>query len=163
MKSIGVVILTSLFLFGGALSQQVQPAQQATKAEIAESVDGLFRGLETLNVDTLFQWYTHSSDFVLFTTDGSMADYQAAREHHVAWFKQLAALKVSTTRKEIRVQSPDQAVCAWRGAFDMTFTSGGQAHAEFAITFLLTRSGSKWMVVYQQTAQLPTGQQSKTK
>ena len=166
MKSICVVTMALLFLFGGALSQPIpttQQEQQATKAEIVNAVNTIFSSLETLNADTLFQLYSKSPAFALFTTDGSLADYQAAKNHHTVWFRQLSALKVSTTATEVKALSGDVAVCAWHGTFDMTFKSGDQSQVDFGITFVFTKIDNHWKVVYQQTAQLPSAQMRKGK
>ena len=166
MKSICAAFLASLFFFGGAMSQPLQKdqqEQQTTKDEIVSAVNTIFGRLETLNADTLFELYSNSPTFVLFTTEGSVADYQAAKRHHTAWFRQLSALKVSTAGKEVEVLSGDVAVCAWHGTFDMTFKSGGRSQVDFGITFLFTKHDKRWKVGYQQTAQLPPTQQSTSK
>ena len=54
-----------------------------------------------------------------------MADYPAAKNHHVQWFKSLSSLKVTTVSDEIRFLSDDVAVCAWRTTFAMTLKTGG--------------------------------------
>jgi hypothetical protein len=166
MESICAIFLASLFVFGGAMSQPIekhQREQQTTKDEIVSAVDTIFRRLETLNADALFELYSNSPTFMLFTTEGSMADYQAAKRHHIAWFKQLSALRVSTAGKQAAVLSDDVAVCAWHGTFDMTFNSGSRTQVEFGITFLFTKRDKHWKVGYQQTAQLPPTQQGTSK
>jgi hypothetical protein len=154
-------VLTSMFLFGGGLSgltSQTPEGQQDTKKEIADAVNAISRGLESLNADSLFRLYANSPDFVLFMTDGSVADYQTAWNHHRQWFKSLSVLKVSTVSADVRVMSGTMAVCAWRGKFDMTSKPGGHLQADFGVTFLFVKKDDGWKVAYQQTAQMPPAQ-----
>ena len=161
MRSIRVVALTLLITCTGALSQptsQIPQGVHETKKEIAHVLTAIVRGLEMLNADTLFQSYANTPEFMFFMTDGSMAGYEAAKEHHVKWFASLSALRVTTVAERTVILPGDMAVCAWRAHFAMVFTTGGKAGGDLGITLLFVKSGGVWRVAYQQTAQYPPAQ-----
>ncbi len=156
---IGLIITLAFFLLFGCVRSQAAPVnpgeQEIAKKELAEAVNAIIQGLEKMDAEVLFQSYSSTPDFILFTTDGSMADYQAAKNHHVAWFKSLSSLKVTTVANEFRLLPGTIGVCAWRARFEMALKSGGEPKVDFAITFIFNKIDNHWKVVYQQTSALP--------
>jgi hypothetical protein len=158
MKTNLIVTLFLFILFGCA---QPQPAlmtpqeQEIAKKEITEAVNAIIQGLEKMDAEVLFQSYSNSLEFILFTTDGSIADYQLAKSHNAGWFKSLSSLKVVTVKQEFRFLPGNAVICAWRAMFDMTLMTGGESKMDFAITFIFNKSENRWKVVYQQTSALP--------
>jgi len=158
MKTNLFIALPLLVLFGCAKPEPapMTPQEQETaKKEIAGAVNVIFQNLEKMDAEALFQSYQNSPDFILFTTGGSMADYQAAKNHHVEWFKSLSSLKVTAVKDEIRLLPGNVAICAWLGKFEMTLKMGAQPKIDFAITFVFNKTDNRWKVVYQQTSALP--------
>jgi hypothetical protein len=87
MKTITFITL-SLFYFSVCAGQehvQMSPQEQeSAKKQIREVVNVIFQNLEKMDAEALFQSYLNSSDLIFFTTDGSMAGLQEAKDHHVA-------------------------------------------------------------------------------
>jgi uncharacterized protein (TIGR02246 family) len=137
--------------------------KETAKKEIGSVIDQIFQNLEKMDVEGLFQSYVNSPDFILFTTDGSMADYQQIKNHHVVWFKSLSSLKVTTLRNEYRFLSDDAAVCPWFGTFEMAPVKGEPMKVPFAITFVFRKIDNHWKVAYQHTAALPPAPAKPTK
>jgi uncharacterized protein (TIGR02246 family) len=137
--------------------------QETGKQELKGVVNAIMQGLEKLDAEVLFQSYSNSPDFILFTTDGTTADYRAAKNHHVQWFKSLSSLKVTTVADEFRFLSGNVAVCAWHARFAMTLKTGGEPKVDFAITFVFNKIDNRWKVVYQQTSALPPAQEKASK
>jgi|WetSurMetagenome_2_1015567.scaffolds.fasta_scaffold38522_2 ketosteroid isomerase-like protein len=137
--------------------------KEAAKKEIGKVVEQIFQNLEKMDVDGLFQSYVNSPDFILFTTDGSMADYQQTKNHHVGWFKSLSSLKVKTLRNEYRFLSDGTVVCPWSGTFEMVPVKGELMKVPFAITFVFRKVDNHWKVAYQHTAALPPAPAKPTK
>jgi len=129
--------------------------QESAKKELTEVVTAIIQGLEKMDAEVLFESYSNSPDFILFTTDGSMADYQLAKSHNAGWFRSLSSLKVATVKEEFRFLPGNVAVCAWHATFDITFKTGGEAKMDFAITFVFNKRENRWKVLYQQTSALP--------
>ncbi|MGB8490563.1 MAG: nuclear transport factor 2 family protein [Bacteroidales bacterium] len=159
MKTI-LLITLALFSFRGYASQeplQLTPQEQEiAKNEIREVVKGIFRSLEKMDVEALFQSYSNSSDFIFFTTDGSMAGLQEAKNHHAAWFKSLSSLKVTTIRDDFRFLPGNIVICSWLGKFDMTPGSGEQLKInKFGITFIFSKIDNHWKVIHQHSSALP--------
>ncbi len=139
---------------GSAAPTSPQEQEPANK-DLKRAVNAIIQGLEQLDAEALFQVYSNTPDFILFTTDGTMADFQAAKNHHVQWFKSLSSLKVTTVADEFRFFSDDVALCAWRTTFAMKLKTGGEPKVDFAITFVFNKIDNRWKVVYQQTSALP--------
>jgi uncharacterized protein (TIGR02246 family) len=162
MRTTLFVTLT-LFLFVGCARQEparMTPQEQETaKKEIADLVNGIFENLEKMDVEALFQSYSNSSDFILFTTDGTMADYQQIKHHHMEWFKSLSSLKVTTVKDEFRFINANVVIYPWRGTFDMNLKTGQQVKIDFAISFVFNKLDNHWKVIYQHTATVPPSQQ----
>jgi hypothetical protein len=155
MRMLIFVMLTIFIMFACA---QPQPApmtpqeQGVAKKGLTEAVNAIIQGLEKMDAEVLFQSYSNSPDFILFTTDGSMADYQLAKSHNAAWFKSLSLLKVTTVKEEFRFLPGNDVVCAWRATFAMILKTGRELKMDFAITFVFNKSENRWKVVYQQTS-----------
>ena len=107
----------------------------------------------------LYFSHSNSPDFILFTADGTMADYRVAKNHHIQWFKSLSSLKVTTLADEFRLLPGNVAVCAWHAQFEMTPKTGGEPKVDFVITFVFNKIDNHWKVVYQQTSALPPVQE----
>ena len=158
MKTSFLVTLLLFILFGYAQPQSVlmSPQEQETaKKEVKEVVHEIFQSLEKMDIEGLSMSYLSSADYILFTTDGTMADYQTAKDHHAKWFKSLSSLKVTTIKEEFRFLSGNIAICPWLGTFDMMLKSGKQMKINFAITFVFSKIDDQWKVVYQQSSALP--------
>jgi ketosteroid isomerase-like protein len=165
MKTNLVVPLFLFILFGCAQPQPVPMTpqeQEIAKKELTGTVNAIIQGLEKMDAEVLFQSYSNIPEFILFTTDGSLADYQLAKSHNAGWFKSLSSLKVATVKEEFRFLPGDVVICAWRATFDMTLKTGIETKMDFAITFVFNKSNNRWKVVYQQTSVLPPAPEKPT-
>lgn len=157
MKKNLIIPLTFFFCIGCAKQGSAQmTSQESAKKEIREAVNVIFQSLEKMDAEALFQSYANSPDFIFLTTDGSRADYQAARNHHAAWFMGLSSLIVTTAKDEFRFLPGSFVICAWQGQFAMTLKTGEQFKIDpFGITFVFSRIGNHWLVIYQHSSALP--------
>jgi hypothetical protein len=159
MKTNLFIIMVLLFFSGFAGQEPVRMTpqeQETTKKEIKDAVVAIFKSLEKMDIDTLFQSYSNSSDFILLTTDGSMVNLNEAKNHHTAWFNSLSSLKVTTIREEFRFLPGNIVICGWLGKFEMTLKSGEQLKInKFGITFIFKKIDNYWKVIYQQSSSLP--------
>jgi ketosteroid isomerase-like protein len=159
MKTNPLIALVLFFFFGctNQISTRMTSQQQEiAKKEIGEVVKGIFQNLEKKDADALFQSYSNSSDFVFFTTDGSMVDLQEAKNHHSAWFKSLSSLTVTTTKDNFIFLPGNDVICSWLGRFEMTLGSGEQLKInKFGITFIFRKIDYTWKVIYQHSSALP--------
>jgi ketosteroid isomerase-like protein len=163
MKTI-LFVMMLFFFFPGYASQVptllTSHNQDTTTKEIREVVKVIFQSLEKMDVQALFQSYSNSSDFVFFTTDGSMVDWQAAKNHHAAWFNSLSALQVTTIGEYFRFLPGNTVICSWTGKFEMTMKTGEQLKINrFGITFIFNKIDNKWKVIHQHSSSLPPSQQ----
>jgi ketosteroid isomerase-like protein len=159
MKKILFISLVWLLFFGCAMqgAAQMGPQEQATaKKEIGEVVNVIFRSLEKMDVEALFQSYSDSLGFVLVTTEGFLANYQGAKFGNAEWFKLFSSMKISTIKEEFRFLPGDIVLCTWQGTFEMTLKTGEQLKIDrFGITFVFSKIDNHWKVVYQHSSSLP--------
>jgi len=153
-------IVWTLFLIVGCTSQEpvrMTPQQQeTTKKDIGEVVKAIIHSLENKDVDALFQSYLNSADFIFFTTDGSKAGFEEAKNHNAAWFKSLSSLKVTTINENFIFLPGNDVICCWQGKFDMTAASGERFKIDmFGITFIFRKTDNVWKVIYQHASALP--------
>lgn len=157
-----VTVLLLFFFFGNAthpIAQMTPQEPETTKKEIMEITGTIFRNLEKMDAEALFQSYHNSSDFMFITTDGSMAGWQEARNHHEAWFNSLSALKVTTSKENFRFLPGNIVICCWTGKFEMTLGSGQQLKIDkFGITFIFNKINNQWKVIHQHSSALPPTQ-----
>lgn len=160
---ISLIIILALFLFVGCTKQKpipmTQQEQENTKKEIKDAVNLITQGLEKLNAENAFQTYLNTSDFILFTVYGTMADYQEAKNEHVAWFKTLASIKVTTLKEEFRFLPDNIVIYPWLCKFEITLKTGEQLAVNFGVTMIFRKIDNQWKVVYQQTSQVPQVQE----
>jgi len=131
--------------------------QDTTKKEIREAVKLICQSLEKMDVEALFQSFSDSSDF--FTTDGSMINLQAFKNHNDAWFNSLSDLKVTTISEYYRFLPGNTVICGWTGKFEMTLKSGEQLKInKFGITYIFRKIDNKWKVIHQHSSALPPSQ-----
>ena len=105
MKKILFISLVWLFFFRCAMqgTAQVSPlGQEGAKKEISEVVNVIFRSLEKMDVEALFQSYSDSHGFILINTAGMIVDFQGAKYGHAEWFKSFSSLKVTTIKEAFK-------------------------------------------------------------
>jgi ketosteroid isomerase-like protein len=159
MKKTIFISLIWLFCLGCVMqgSAQIGPQEQETaKKEIGEVVNVIFRCLEKMDVEALFQSYSDSLGFILVTTEGFFANYQGAKIGNAEWFRLFSAMKISTIKEEFRFLPGNVVLCAWQGKFEMTLKTGEQLKIDrFGITFVFSKIDNLWKVVYQHSSSLP--------
>jgi ketosteroid isomerase-like protein len=167
MKTNLLITLALFFFFGCAKQEpaQMTPQEQETaKKEIREVVNVIFQSLEKMDVEALFQSYSNSHDFILITTEGSMLDYQGAKNEHAEWFKSLSSLKVTSVKDEFRFPPGNIVIYAWLGKFEMTLKTGEQLQIDkFGVTLIFSKIENHWKVIYQHSSALPPVQEKPKK
>jgi ketosteroid isomerase-like protein len=153
-------ILPVLFLCSGYAGPEPVPAMQqddeTVKKEVREVAGTLLINLANRDADALFSLYADAGDCVFIMTDGNMVNLQEFKNHNIAWFGMLTSLKVTTTRDEIRLLCNNQVLYSWMGSMEMTLGNGQQVTiSKFGISFIFSKTGNEWKVVYQQSSALP--------
>ncbi len=159
MKTLAFIVLSLTLLPGNARQENVQTKpqdQETVKKEIREAAAVIFQNLEKMDVEALFGSYSNSMDLIFFTTDGSIANLQEAKNHHAAWFSSLTSLKVTPLRDDFRFLPGGTVICSWIGKFEMTMMSGDKyVINQFGITFIFRKIDNAWKVIYQHSSSLP--------
>ncbi|HQI42329.1 MAG: hypothetical protein B6D44_13305 [Ignavibacteriales bacterium UTCHB2] len=162
---INLLFVLTLFLLFGCVKQEptqmTNQEQETAKKEIKDVVKSITQGLENLNAETSFKPYLNSPDFILFTVQGSMVNYQRAKDEHAAWFNTLTSLKVTTIKEEFRFLPDNIVIFPWLGKFEMIFKTGEQLTVDFCVTMIFRKIDNQWIVIYQQTSQVPPAMQTK--
>lgn len=153
---ITLVLLLAMGCTGKGPAGMTHQQQETAKKEIGDVVNQISRNLEKMDIDALFQPYSNSSDFVFFTTNGSMEDLQQVKTEHAAWFKSLSALKVTKTKDKFTFLPGDDVICSWLGKFDVTLGAGQKLKIDkFGVTYLFRKIDNQWKVIYQHASALP--------
>jgi ketosteroid isomerase-like protein len=130
--------------------------QEVAKKEIAEVVGTIFRNLQNMDAEALYQSYAESPDFIQISTEGTMLDFQNARNLHAKWFMTLSSLKVTPVKENFRFLPCNTVIYLWLGKFEMTSKQGVQLKADkFGITFIFRKADNQWKVIHQQGSSLP--------
>ncbi|HPG38307.1 MAG TPA: nuclear transport factor 2 family protein [bacterium] len=163
MKTKIIIMLAMVFALGNTqqVAAQMTPHEQETaKTEITKVVNRIFQSLESMDVESLFQPYSDSLKFNLFTTDGSMVNLQMAKYGHAEWFKSFSSMKITTTKEEFRFLPGNIVICSWQGKFNMTLKDGKQLKIDkFGVTFIFEKIDNNWKVIYQHSSALPPVQE----
>jgi ketosteroid isomerase-like protein len=126
------------------------------KKEISEFIGTIFSNLRNMDAEALYQSYAESPDFIQITTAGEMIDFQTAKNEHANWFRTLSSLKVTPLNEAFRFLPGNTVIYLWFGKFEMTTKRSVQSNADkFGITFIFSKKGNQWKVIYQQASSLP--------
>jgi ketosteroid isomerase-like protein len=159
MKTKYLTILIIVFLMGCSthLSAQMTSEEQETaKKEILEAVSTIFKNLHNMDAEALYQSYAESPDFIQISTEGSMVDFQNAKNLHAKWFTTLSSLNVTPIKETFRFLPCNTVIYLWLGKFEMTTKQGRQLKVDqFGITFIFRKMDSQWKVIFQQGSSLP--------
>ena len=150
----------ALFMLSGCGRQE--PAQMTlqeqdlAKKEINEVLNQQLQAASTLDAEALMQSYSNSPDFVLLSSNGSMADYQETKNGTAEMYKSLTALKFTTIKNEFRFLPGNVVICAWLGKCDVTFKTDERATIDsYAITFVFKKLDNSWKIIYSHESASP--------
>jgi len=159
MKKIIFLYGLFFFFFGCVIhtaAQLTSQEQETTKREVTEVVGTIFRNLQNMDAEALYQSYSDSPDFIQITTEGSMLGFQQAKNLHANWFLSLTSLRVTSLKETFRFLPGNTVIYSWLGKFDMATKQGVLLKSEmFTITFIFSKTGNQWKVVHQQGSSLP--------
>jgi ketosteroid isomerase-like protein len=163
MKSKLLITLPLFFFFGCARQEPVQmtPQEQETaKKEIREVVNLILQAANKMDVEALLQPYFNSPDFILLNTDGSMVDYQGAKNGTAELFKSLAAVEFTTVREEFRFLPNNIVIFAWLGKCEMTLKTGEHSKIDaYGVTFVFRKIDNQWKIIYSHESASPAAQE----
>jgi uncharacterized protein (TIGR02246 family) len=150
----------ALFMLSGCGKQEparMTPQEQdAVKKEITQVIDQQIQAASKLDADALMQSYWNSPDFILLSSNGSMADYQQMKNGTAEMYKSLSALKFTTIRNEFRFLPGNIVICAWLGKCDATFKNDDRATFDsYAITFVFQKLDNHWKIIYSHESASP--------
>jgi ketosteroid isomerase-like protein len=167
MKTKILITLALFFLVGCAKQEpaRMTPQEQETaKKEIREVLNLLVQAANKMDLEALMQPYLNSPDFILVNTDGSMVDYQGAKNGTADLFKSLASLKFTGVKDEFRFLSNNVVICAWLSKCEMTLKTGELSKFDrYGVTFVFSKINNQWKIIYSHESALPPVQEKPTK
>ena len=159
MKTSYLTVLLVVFLIGCSthvVAQMTSQEQETAKKEITETVGTIFKNLQNMDAESLYQSYAESPDFVQISTEGTMVDFQNAKNLHAKWFTTLSSLNVTLVKETFRFLPCNTVIYIWLGKFEMRTKQGLQLKVDkFGITFIFRKVDSQWKVIQQQGSSLP--------
>jgi uncharacterized protein (TIGR02246 family) len=150
----------ALFMLSGCGKQEparMTPQEQdAVKKEITQVIDQQIQAASKLDADALMQSYWNSPDFILLSSNGSMADYQQMKNGTAEMYKSLSALKFTTIKDEFRFLPGNVVICSWLGKCEATFKTDDRATFDsYAITFVFQKLDNQWKIIHSHESASP--------
>jgi ketosteroid isomerase-like protein len=165
MKTRILMTLLLSFLFGCAQqpAQMTAQEQETAKKEIREVVNVILQSAQKLDVEAVLQPYSNSADFILINPDGSMADYQGAKNGTADFIRPLSALKFTTVNDEFRFLPNNIVICAWLGTCEMTLKTGEYSKIEkYGVSMVFRKINNNWKIIYShESASTPVQEKPK--
>ena len=130
--------------------------QEVAKKEIRAIVDQILQNANKMDAEALLQSYSNSPDFLLLNTDGTMVDFQGAKNGTIEIMKGLSSLKYTTIKDEFRFLPDNLVICAWLGKCEMTLKTGENMKNDiFGVTLVFSKIDNQWKVIYSHESSLP--------
>jgi ketosteroid isomerase-like protein len=166
MKTNHLIALLVIIFLGCSKPEPAQltpQEQEAVKKEIREILNLQILACEKADVDALIQAGLDSPDIIAFMTDGTMQDYQGAKNATAELFKSVASAKFTPVKDDFRFLSNNLVLYAWLGKCEMTFKTGEHSKIDsYGITYLFRKSNNQWKVIHSHESASPPIQE-KTK
>jgi ketosteroid isomerase-like protein len=166
MKTNLLITLVLSFFFGCAKQQpaQMTPQEQETaKKEIREVISLIVEACDKMDLEALFQPYLNSPDFILINADGSMVDYQGAKNGTAELLKSLSSLKYTTVKDEFRFLPNNIVIYAVLFKCEMTLKTGERSKIDaFGVTAVFNKINNQWKIIYShESASAPVQEKPK--
>ena len=120
--------------------------KEVIAGEVRQVIRRLIRGCETLDIDTAFDMFLDSPDFLMMGTDGSLCNYQTYVNNNIDYLVTCSDFELTTRNEDIRILTRDVAVFSWAYKAKATLKTGEQDIVENAgATFESVRSSQRFL------------------
>lgn len=130
--------------------------KEVIAGEVRQVIRRLIRGCETLDIDTAFDMFLDSPDFLMMGTDGTLCDYQTYLDNNVEYLGTCASFELTTFNEDIRIIDFETAIFSWAYGVEATLKTSEKDIIENAgATFMFRKIDNEWKVVYYHESSVP--------
>ncbi len=124
--------------------------------EITGLLDELIAGYEGLSMDRVEALFSHTPDFRMMNTDGSLSDFETFFKNDADYLGHCARFALTTYANRVSVIDSDTAVLAWSYKAEATLETGERAIVDNAgASFVFVRKDGAWTVAYYHQSSVP--------
>ncbi len=111
---------------------------------------------EEAKLDSFLSYYDSSPNFLHFSSDGKMSNYEEIKEACVAYYTSLRQQTISTVMEKINVLDTNLVIFGWTGNIVAQFKNGDiMKMNNYSITNVFKRIDGKWKIIHSHESALP--------
>jgi ketosteroid isomerase-like protein len=111
---------------------------------------------EKAEADSLLRYYSPSPDFLAFSSDGKMRDYDSFKKLCVEYYDSLKEQKVTTIRNSFHIVDSTVVIQEWLGNINAFFKNGDiMKMKDYAVTNVLKKIENEWKIIHSHESSLP--------
>ena len=124
--------------------------------EIRNVSDKITGYSERAELDSFLSFYDNSPEFLHFSSDGTMRNYEELKKICTEYYTTLKEQKIVTIREKIHVLDTSLVVFGWTGNIVAHFKNGDtMIMKNYSITNLFKKTGSNWKIIHSHESALP--------
>lgn len=133
---------------------------EAEIQEIIKKVKDVFEKMteysEDAELDPFINCYDNSPNFMHFSSDGKMRNYQEFKEICTEYYYALKEQKILTNQGKIHVINENLVVLGWTGNISAQYKSGDiMKMNNYSITSVFKKIDNSWKIIHSHESSLP--------
>lgn len=111
---------------------------------------------EKAQLDSFLSYYDNSPDFLHFSSDGVMRNYEEFKKVCTEYYNALAEQTITTIREKPLVIAANLVVLGWTGDIIARFKNGDVMKMNsYSITNVFKKMGNKWKIIHSHESSVP--------
>ena len=124
--------------------------------EVRKVFDKITEYSEKAQLDSFLSCYADSPDFLHFSSDGKMRNYEEFKKICTGYYDSLKEQKVITTRERFHVLDTNLVISGWTGNIIAQFKNGDEMKMDnYSITSVFKKIDGSWKVIHSHESALP--------
>ena len=124
--------------------------------EVKNVIDKITEYSEKAQLDSLLNCYADSPDFLHFSSDGKMRNYEEFKKICTEYYNSLKEQKVITIQEKFHVLDTNLVISGWTGNIIAQFKNGDTMKMDnYSITMVFKRIDGRWKVIHSNESALP--------
>ena len=125
-------------------------------AEVKSVFDKITEYSEKAQVDSFLSCYADSPDFLHFSSDGKMRNYEEFKKICTEYYTSLKEQKIITTQEKFHVLDTNLVISGWTGNIIAQFKNGDTRKMDnYSITMVFKKIDGRWKVIHSHESALP--------
>ena len=124
--------------------------------EVKSTSDKLTEYSEKAQLDSFLSCYADLPDFLHFSSDGKMRNYEEFKKICTVYYDSLKEQKVITNQEKFHVLDTNLVISGWTGNIIAQFKNGDEMKMDnYSITSLFKKIDGKWKIIHSHESALP--------